>query len=44
MAGIVAIYNHGSEPNKAVNYYLAHAMRMLQHRGKAYWKIMVGAG
>ena len=44
MAGIVAIYNHGSEPNKAVNYYLAHAMRTLQHRGKAYWKIMVGAG
>lgn len=24
-------------------YYLTHAMRMLQHRGKAYWKIMVGS-
>ena len=44
MAGIVAIYNHGSEPHKAVLYYLAHAMRMLQHRGKAYWKLMVGLG
>ncbi|MEW5841069.1 hypothetical protein [Nitrososphaera sp.] len=42
MAGIVAIYNHGHESNKAVIYYLAHAMRMLQHRGKAYWKMMVG--
>ncbi|MER3407472.1 MAG: hypothetical protein C4292_01295 [Nitrososphaera sp.] len=52
MAGIVAIYNHGLEPannnsskNAAVAvYYLAHAMRMLQHRGKAYWKMMVGSG
>jgi amidophosphoribosyltransferase len=42
MAGIVAIFNHGSEPKQAVVYYLAHAMRMLQHRGKAYWKMMVG--
>jgi amidophosphoribosyltransferase len=41
MAGIVAIFNHGSEPKQAVVYYLAHAMRMLQHRGKAYWKMMV---
>lgn len=44
MAGIVAIYNHGSESNKAVIYYLAHAMRLLQHRGKAYWNMMVGNG
>lgn len=44
MAGIVAIYYHGSESNKTVTYYLAHAMRMLQHRGKAYWKMMVGNG
>lgn len=54
MAGIVAIYNHGSDSNSNNNsgsknaavviYYLAHAMRMLQHRGKAYWKMMVGAG
>jgi amidophosphoribosyltransferase len=44
MAGIVAIYNHGAEPKQAVVYYLAHAMRMLQHRGKAYWRMMVGGG
>lgn len=44
MAGIVAIYNHGAEPKQAVVYYLAHAMRMLQHRGKAYWRMMVGSG
>ena len=41
MAGIVAIYSHGTN-NKNVIYYLAHSMRMLQHRGKAYWKMMVG--
>ncbi|HVX03110.1 MAG TPA: hypothetical protein VHA09_08155, partial [Nitrososphaera sp.] len=44
MAGIVAIYNHGTEPKQAVVYYLAHAMRMLQHRGKAYWRMMAGSG
>lgn len=44
MAGIVAIYSHGTESNKAVVYLLAHAMRMLQHRGKAHWKMMVGNG
>ncbi len=44
MAGIVAIYSHGAESNKAVLYLLAHAMRMLQHRGKAHWKMMVGNG
>lgn len=43
MAGIVAIYNHGAgTKNNNVIYYLAHSMRMLQHRGKAYWKMMVG--
>lgn len=41
MAGIVAIYSHGAN-NKNIIYYLAHSMRMLQHRGKAYWKMMVG--
>ncbi|HKZ61897.1 MAG TPA: hypothetical protein VJZ68_05720 [Nitrososphaera sp.] len=41
MAGIVAIYSHGTN-NKNIIYYLAHSMRMLQHRGKAYWKMMVG--
>ncbi len=42
MAGIVALYNHGESSKHAI-YYLAHAMRMLQHRGKAYWKIMIGS-
>jgi len=41
LAGIVAFYSHGTN-NKNVIYYLAHSMRMLQHRGKAYWKMMVG--
>lgn len=41
MAGIVAVYSHGAN-NKNIIYYLAHSMRMLQHRGKAYWKMMVG--
>jgi amidophosphoribosyltransferase len=41
LAGIVAIYSH-SAAGKNVIYYLAHSMRMLQHRGKAYWKMMVG--
>ncbi|HEV8405571.1 MAG TPA: hypothetical protein VGQ13_06665 [Nitrososphaera sp.] len=41
MAGIVAFYSHGTN-NRNVIYYLAHSMRMLQHRGKAYWKMMVG--
>jgi amidophosphoribosyltransferase len=40
LAGIVAIYSHAN--NKNIIYYLAHSMRMLQHRGKAYWKMMVG--
>jgi amidophosphoribosyltransferase len=44
MAGIVAIYSHGAESHKAVLYLLAHAMRLLQHRGKAHWKMMVGNG
>jgi amidophosphoribosyltransferase len=41
LAGIVAVYSYGTN-NKNVIYYLAHSMRMLQHRGKAYWKMMVG--
>ena len=44
MAGIVAIQSHAASPKNNVIYYLAHAMRMLQHRGKAYWKLMVGGG
>ncbi|HET6780435.1 MAG TPA: hypothetical protein VFH09_04640 [Nitrososphaera sp.] len=41
MAGIVAIYSQSSN-SKNIIYYLAHSMRMLQHRGKAYWKMIVG--
>ena len=44
MAGIVAIYSHTPGPKNNVIYYLAHSMRMLQHRGKAYWKMIVGGG
>src|SRR5919198_545606 len=43
MAGIVAIYSQSSN-SKNIIYYLAHSMRMLQHRGKAYWKMIVGKG
>ncbi len=42
MAGIVAISSHGAGTKNNVVYYLAHSMRMLQHRGKAYWKMIVG--
>jgi glutamine phosphoribosylpyrophosphate amidotransferase len=45
VAGIVAIYNLGAEKdNDNVIYYLAHAMLMLQHRGKAYWQMAIGSG
>jgi len=46
LAGIVAIYSHAALESKSNNviYYLVDAMRMLQHRGKAYWKMMVGNG
>ncbi|HEY9406772.1 MAG TPA: hypothetical protein VIP53_04915 [Nitrososphaera sp.] len=42
MAGIVAIYSYGSNTQNNIIYYLAHSMRRLQHRGKAYWKMIVG--
>lgn len=42
MAGIVAVSDAETGRAKNVAYLLAHCMRMLQHRGKAYWKIMVG--
>jgi amidophosphoribosyltransferase len=45
LAGIVAIYSYGSNSkNNNIIYYLAHSMRRLQHRGKAYWKMIVGKG
>jgi amidophosphoribosyltransferase len=42
LAGIVAIYDYGSNTQDNIIYYLAHSMRRLQHRGKAYWKMIVG--
>ena len=43
MAGIVALsLNDQTKSSRSTVYYLAHAMRVLQHRGKAYWKMMVG--
>ena len=42
MAGIVAIYGYGSNTQDNIIYYLVHSMRRLQHRGKAYWKMIVG--
>jgi amidophosphoribosyltransferase len=45
LAGIVAIYSYGSNSkDNNIIYYLAHSMRRLQHRGKAYWKMIVGEG
>jgi len=44
LAGIVAIHSLIASPKNNVIYYLAHSMRMLQHRGKAYWKMIVGPG
>jgi amidophosphoribosyltransferase len=44
LAGIVAIYDFDTkrESSDEVLFYLVSAMRMVQHRGKAYWKMMVG--
>jgi amidophosphoribosyltransferase len=42
LAGIVAVYSLGADTSKNVIYYLAHSMRMLQHRGKAYWRMVIG--
>ncbi|HEX6645920.1 MAG TPA: hypothetical protein VF047_01940 [Nitrososphaeraceae archaeon] len=44
MAGIIAIYDFDTkrESSDEVLFYLVSAMRMVQHRGKAYWKMMVG--
>jgi amidophosphoribosyltransferase len=45
VAGIVAICNLVAETNSnIVTHYLAHSMQMLQHRGKAYWKMVIGNG
>ncbi|MGZ5548739.1 MAG: hypothetical protein ACXWFZ_12410, partial [Nitrososphaeraceae archaeon] len=44
MAGIVAIYNFDTKRNSSreILFYLVSSMRMVQHRGKAYWKMMIG--
>ena len=43
MAGIVGIHDLNIERSKKnLLYYLAYSMRMLQHRGKAYWKLTLG--
>jgi amidophosphoribosyltransferase len=44
LAGIVAIcdFDTKKESSDDVLFYLVSAMRMVQHRGKAYWKMMVG--
>ena len=43
MAGIVAVYSLIADRNKnIIIHYLAHSMQMLQHRGKAYWKMVIG--
>jgi amidophosphoribosyltransferase len=44
VAGIVAIYDLVPQTDKNMVYYLSNSMRMLQHRGKAYWKMIVGKG
>ncbi len=41
MAGLVAI-NTSDVGGSDIVYLLSHCMRMLQHRGKAYWKMVVG--
>ena len=39
LAGIIGVSSMDTKSNAKVVYVLAHSMRMLQHRGKAYWKI-----
>ncbi|MDP9289594.1 MAG: hypothetical protein M3P08_15545 [Thermoproteota archaeon] len=41
MAGIVAINTTNVTVSNNIVNLLSHCMRMLQHRGKAYWKIVV---
>lgn len=44
MAGIVALYNFDTKKYSPgeILFYLVSSMRMVQHRGKAYWKMMIG--
>ena len=43
MAGIVAVAYNGESSKLSAAHYLIHGMRILQHRGKAYWKLIVGS-
>ena len=43
MAGIIALNSLDSTiDNDSIIGLLAHSMRLLQHRGKAYWKMILG--
>jgi amidophosphoribosyltransferase len=43
LAGLIAVYNYnGNKSSDTTIFYLIRGMRMLQHRGKAYWKLMIG--
>jgi len=41
LAGIVAINTSDVTVSNNIVYLMSHCMRMLQHRGKAYWKMVV---
>jgi amidophosphoribosyltransferase len=41
LAGIVAINTTDVTVSNNIVYLMSHCMRMLQHRGKAYWKMVV---
>ena len=40
----MAIYDFDTKGNSSgeILFYLVSSMRMVQHRGKAYWKMMIG--
>ena len=40
MAGIFAITNYTTDRETLISYFI-NSLRMLQHRGKAYWKITI---
>ena len=43
MAGLIAVYNYNENKSSDTTiFYLIRGMKMLQHRGKAYWKLIMG--
>ena len=40
MAGIFAITSHSTDRQALISYFI-NSLQMLQHRGKAYWKIII---